>query len=54
MFAASRYITYNRHWTQRANIMKSADGSERFNNALSSNKIEQRLLKILPSSIKAL
>lgn len=47
MFAASRYITYNRHWTQRANIMKSADGSERFNNAVSGNKIEQDLLKIL-------
>lgn len=47
MFAASRYITYNRHWTQRANIMKSADGAERFNKAVSSNKIEQDLLKIL-------
>ncbi|MBT1017972.1 hypothetical protein KJY77_02290 [Canibacter sp. lx-72] len=47
MFAASRYITYNRHWTQRANIMKSADGSERFNKAVSNNKIEQELLKIL-------
>ena len=47
MFAASRYITYNRHWTQRANIMKSADGVERFNKAVSSNKIEQDLLKIL-------
>lgn len=32
MLAASRYITYNRHWTQRANIMKSADGAEKFNN----------------------
>lgn len=47
MFAASRYITYNRHWTQRANIMKSADGAERFNKAISTNKIEQELLKIL-------
>ena len=47
MFAASRYITYNRHWTQRANIMKSADGAERFNKAVSSNTIEQDLLKIL-------
>ena len=26
MFAASRYITYNRAWTERARIMKSADG----------------------------
>ena len=47
MFAASRYITYNRHWTQRANIMKSADGAEHFNKAVSSNTIEQDLLKIL-------
>ncbi|WP_257003557.1 hypothetical protein [Streptococcus salivarius] len=47
MFAASRYIAYNRHWTQRANIMKSADGSERFTKDLSRKKIEQELLKIL-------
>lgn len=47
MFAASRYITYNRHWTQRANIMKSADGAEKFNKACATNKIEQELLKIL-------
>lgn len=47
MFAASRYITYNRHWTQRANVMKSADGAERFKKAISTNKIEQELLKIL-------
>ena len=30
MFAASRYITYNRGWTERARIMKSADGYKRF------------------------
>ena len=47
MFASSRYITYNRHWTQRANIMKSADGDERFYKDLTNNKIEQELLKIL-------
>lgn len=47
MFASSRYITYNRHWTQRANIMKSADGAERFYKALKNNEIEQELLKIL-------
>ncbi|PQC31753.1 hypothetical protein [Enterococcus mundtii] len=47
MFAASRYITYNRHWAQRANIMKSADGAEKFNKACATNKIEQELLKIL-------
>lgn len=47
MFAASRYITYNRHWTQRANIMKSADGADKFKQDCSTNKIEQELLKIL-------
>ena len=30
MFAASRYITYNREWTERARIMKSADKAETF------------------------
>lgn len=30
MFAASRYVSYNRHWTQKALIMKSADGYKRF------------------------
>ena len=30
MFCASRYITYNREWTERARIMKSADGAERY------------------------
>lgn len=47
MFASSRYITYNRHWTQRANIMKSADGAERFQNDLKELAIQQQLLKIL-------
>lgn len=28
MFCASRYITYNRAWTERARIMKSADGAK--------------------------
>ena len=31
MFCASRYIAYNRQWTERARIMKSADGADRFN-----------------------
>ena len=30
MFCASRYITYNRAWTERARIMKSADGAEKY------------------------
>lgn len=47
MFAASRYITYNRQWTQRANIMKSADGSKKFFEALEKGTIKQELLRIL-------
>lgn len=47
MFASSRYITYNRHWTQRSNIMKSADGSARYFRALEKGVIHQQLLKIL-------
>ena len=30
MYCAARYITYNREWTERARIMKSADKSETF------------------------
>ena len=30
MFCASGYVTYHREWTERARIMKSADGAERF------------------------
>ena len=30
MFCASRYITYNRAWTERARIMKSADGAAKY------------------------
>ena len=47
MFAASRYITYNREWTERARIMKSADGAERFNRDVASGKLSQFLLKCL-------
>lgn len=47
MYAASRYITHNREWTERARIMKSADGSEKYNAALKSRKISQYLLKVL-------
>ena len=47
MFAASRYITYNRQWTERARIMKSADGAERFFMDVRSGKLEQYLLKVL-------
>lgn len=47
MFSASRYITYNRIWTQRTMIMKSADGFDKFNRDLKSGKIEQFLLRNL-------
>ena len=47
MFAASRYITYNREWTERARIMKSADGAEHFFADIESGKLNTFLLKCL-------
>ena len=47
MFCASRYITYNRQWTERARIMKSADGAEKFFADVANGKLEQYLLKCL-------
>ena len=47
MFAASRYITYNREWTERARIMKSADGFEQFNKDVASGHLDNFLLKCL-------
>lgn len=47
MFCASRYITYNRGWTQRARIMKSADGAARFAADVANGKLAQWLLKSL-------
>ena len=47
MFCASRYITYNRAWTERARIMKSADGSDRFTRDVANGKLSQFLLKCL-------
>lgn len=47
MFAASRYITYNREWTERARIMKSADGADRFARDIANGKLNQFLLKCL-------
>ena len=47
MFCASRYITYNRAWTERARIMKSADGADRFNADVKAGKLDQWLLKCL-------
>lgn len=47
MFCASRYITYNREWTERARIMKSADGSKRFFEDVKNQKLDTFLLKCL-------
>lgn len=47
MFCASRYITYNRAWTERARIMKSADGADRLNADVVNGKLTQFLLKCL-------
>ena len=47
MFAASRYITYNRAWTERGRIMKSADGAERYAADVASGKLSGFLLKCL-------
>lgn len=47
MFCASRYINYNRKWTERARIMKSGDGAKRFNADVASGKLDQWLRKCL-------
>ena len=47
MFAASRYITYNRTWTERSRIMKSGDAAERYKKAVDSGKLDAYLLKCL-------
>jgi len=47
MFTASRYITYNRGWTERARIMKSADGANEFARDVANGKLLQFLLKCL-------
>lgn len=47
MFCAARYITYNRKWTERARIMKSADGADRFLADVKNGTLDQFLLKCL-------
>lgn len=47
MFAASRYISYNTNWTERARIMKSADGFNKFTNDVTNGKLYKFLLKCL-------
>lgn len=47
MFAASRYITYNREWTERARIMKSADGAVNYTRDIANGRLHVFLLKCL-------
>ncbi len=47
MFVASRYINYNKSWTERGRIMKSADGSKKFFRDVKNGTLEQYLLKCL-------
>lgn len=47
MFAASRYITYKRLWTERGRVMKSGDGADRFQKDVSKGKLNKYLLKCL-------
>ena len=47
MFAASRYITYNRAWTERSRIMKSGDGADRYHKDVKKGKLHNYLLKCL-------
>ena len=47
MFAASRYITYNRAWTERSRIMKSGDGAEKYHKDVKRSKLNGWLLKCL-------
>lgn len=47
MFAAGRYITYNRQFTERGFIMKSGDGADRFNRDVKNGKLKNFLQKCL-------
>lgn len=47
MFAASRYISYNKEWTERGRIMKSADGYKIYFKDVKSGALRQFLLKCL-------
>ncbi len=47
MFAASRYITYNREWTERTRIMKSGDGAGRYKKDVANGRLDNFLLKCL-------
>lgn len=47
MFCASRYISYDRRWTERGRIMKSADGADRFKADVVSGRLRGFLRKCL-------
>lgn len=47
LFVSSRYITYNREWTERARIMKSGDGAEQYYKDLKKGKLDTFLYKCL-------
>lgn len=47
MFAASRYITYNRAWTERGLIMKSGDGADKFARDVKAGELKDFLLRCL-------
>lgn len=47
LFCMSRYYKYNKQWTQRAFVMKSGDGADRFNADVADGKLNQWLLKCL-------
>lgn len=47
MFAASRYVTYNRAWTERSRIMKSGDGEVLYKSDLKKGVLGDYLLKCL-------
>ena len=47
MFAAGRYITYNRTWTERARIMKSADGYVEYSRDVQNGRLLPFLRKCL-------
>lgn len=47
MFAAGRYISHVNKWTERGRVMKSGDGSQRFETDSMSGKLDQWLLKCL-------
>ena len=47
MFAASRYVTYNREWTERSRIMKSGDGASIYYADKKKGLLDEYLLKCL-------